>query len=296
MISNEYLSGSKFREIMSLGITITLVLALILPIGLCLSEPAELAGSRLNESRLVIAGMESENISAQMPKDLYLEAEQIYQAQVALEKAKGTPDYTLVYKRADEINSISKRALYIKDELNALKSRIEESPVNVSLAKALYAEAIKEFEDERYDACEDKLAKAYESIFEQESAAARLTAAYEAMSRSVESYLRANYRIILAVLSILAISLLLMRPKIRRYLLERKLLHLETRKKILIGLTAKAQRDYFEKKTLGEDTYKIRITKFAELIRDINRQILLIKMQLERAKNKPEDKSSKSRI
>jgi len=64
---------------------------------------------------------------------------------------------------------------------------------------------------------------------------------------------------------------------------------LEIRKDSIRNLTAKTQQDYFEKQDLSEITYKTRITKYAELIRDINRQIPLLNEKLELKLKKKKD-------
>jgi hypothetical protein len=249
----------------------------------CLSEEGKLAESKLSQAQLTIERMQSENLSVQKPSDIYLEASQIYKAQIALENAKGDPDYSLITKRADEIDAISKQAFGLVDELSALKVRINESSANTSLVMDLYAQALKEFKDERYDSSQNLINQGYQKLFEEESTQARVKAAYDAMSKTLESYLRENYQMIsLSIISI-AIIMIILRSRIRAYLLKRHLDHLNVRKDILQGLIAKSQGDYFEKGIIGEDTYKIRVAKFEELIRDINRQIPLAREQLVKA-------------
>jgi hypothetical protein len=66
---------------------------------------------------------------------------------------------------------------------------------------------------------------------------------------------------------------------------------------VLQELIARTQRDYFEKGNIGEDTYNIRINRFGEMIRDINRQVPLIREQLakvEKVKKKPTVKHKKA--
>jgi hypothetical protein len=63
--------------------------------------------------------------------------------------------------------------------------------------------------------------------------------------------------------------------------LNKKLEHLYLRRTTLKKLIAKTQKEFFEKGTIDETTYHIRLNKYGEIIRDINRQIPLVKEELE---------------
>ncbi|MCD6476788.1 MAG: hypothetical protein J7K26_01310, partial [Candidatus Aenigmarchaeota archaeon] len=67
---------------------------------------------------------------------------------------------------------------------------------------------------------------------------------------------------------------------IKIYLIKRKIEILESEKNTLKKLIANTQRDYFEKGILSDVDYHIKIHKFGELIRDIDRQIPLLKEEI----------------
>lgn len=62
--------------------------------------------------------------------------------------------------------------------------------------------------------------------------------------------------------------------------MERKIQNLEMRKKTLKGLIMKTQGDYFNSGNMSESAYEIRTKKFAEIVRDIDRQIPLLQEEL----------------
>ncbi|RLJ02594.1 MAG: hypothetical protein DRP10_00840 [Candidatus Aenigmatarchaeota archaeon] len=273
-----------------LGLVLILFLLTIPVFGL--STEAIEANNSLREAEYVIKVLKEANLSTERVSDIYLKAKQLYEAQVALEKAGGKPDYSEIFNDVDEIKNIKEKAFLLMDELNALKLRIKDSDVNTSEAEVIYKDAVREFEDERYEQCEILIEKTYAKLSELESKAARIAAFYEAMSKTFENFLRENFKKIIAAIAIILITLVVTHNRIKVYRLKKKLELLELRKVILKELIARTQKDYFEKGIIGEDTYHIRIDKFGELIRDVNRQIPLIKEKIARVE-KPEKKLEK---
>jgi hypothetical protein len=63
-----------------------------------------------------------------------------------------------------------------------------------------------------------------------------------------------------------------------------KINHLNKEKEVVYNLIKELQKDYFEKQKIAENSYKIKIKKYGEIIRDINRQIPLLQAELEKKK------------
>jgi len=62
--------------------------------------------------------------------------------------------------------------------------------------------------------------------------------------------------------------------------------HLMTQKKALNTLIQNMQKSYFKTKKLSETEYTIKLKKFKELIRDIDRQIMVLKEEMFKVKKK----------
>ena len=62
--------------------------------------------------------------------------------------------------------------------------------------------------------------------------------------------------------------------------------HLMTQKKALNTLIQNMQKSYFKTKKLSETEYTIKLKKFKELIRDIDRQIIVLKEEMFKVKKK----------
>ena len=59
-----------------------------------------------------------------------------------------------------------------------------------------------------------------------------------------------------------------------------------TQKKALNTLIQNMQKSYFKTKKLSETEYTIKLKKFKELIRDIDRQIIVLKEEMFKVKKK----------
>ena len=263
-----------------------LVVPILTPVFGLSTEAIE-ANNSLSVAESAINEFEELNLSTQRVSDIYFRTQQLYDAQVALEKAGGKPDYSMIFSSAKEIKSLKEKAFLLADELKALKLRINESKVNTSEAMVIYRNAVKEFEDERYEESEKLVERTYAKLSDLESSAARVAAFYDAMSKTFENFIKENFKKIILLIAIILITFLVFRNRIKVYKLKKELERLELRKKILKELIARTQQDYFGKGVIGKDNYLLRVDKFEELIRDINGQIPLVKEKLTGVK-KPE--------
>ncbi len=262
-----------------------LILSLLATPIFGMSDATE-ANNSLSEAKLAIQQMKEANFSVQRVTDLFLEAEQIFKSQVALKNAGGKPDFSLILDRTKKILELKEKSFRISDELKALRLRIDESDVNTSEVEEIYLEAVKEFNDERYDRSEELIEKAYRKLSELESRAARIAAFYEAVSKTFENFIKENWKKIVFISAIILLLLVIFHNRIKVYRLKRKLERLKLRRKVLNELIAKNQMDYFQFRKIGEDTFHIREKKFGELVRDIDRQIPLIREQLAKVRKK----------
>jgi len=62
--------------------------------------------------------------------------------------------------------------------------------------------------------------------------------------------------------------------------------HLMTQKKALNTLIQNIQKSYFKTKKLSKTEYTIKLKKFKELIRDIDRQIMVLKEEMFKTKRR----------
>lgn len=252
-----------------------------------LSESALNAKQQLLEAYTLIADMQSRGFNTTRATDTFAIAVNLYTAQVALEEKEGpsAADYAGITKKAEEIRAIRKSALAINDELKVLEGaigRVQEG-VDTSEAKSLYSTAVQDFKSERYELAKENIEKSYGKISEAESTFTQSAIIVQATKSLWEKLLSAWMWVVAISAAIIVIGVFGSK-QIRTVITRGRVTHLELERQILEGLIKKTQETYFEKGTLSENTYHIRMKKYADLIRDINRQIPLLYEELEGGK------------
>lgn len=256
----------------------TKIFTFIIIISFLLLVTTSVKAQEVNETRLALEearrGVEeakASNLSTSRVNDILVVAEQLFEAQSALEAMKGRADYSVVTGKIDEIESLLKKQLEMYDEVTALEKRMADVGTE-SRAYPLLEKVKKEFEDERYEKITDLIEEAYIALSEERAVETKVRAFYEAGTKTITGFFKKRWKeTAIAIISIIIIYLLT-HKKIRVLLIDKKIKDLSMERKILEDLIKKAQDEYFRYFKIPEDLYYIRITKFGELIRDIERQ------------------------
>lgn len=266
----------------------------------CYALAQENISSQLNVSadslEINLSLIQAENDMAQMIdaglhvisyNDTLSSAKQIYAMQLLLENNTGNADYSAVTAKIDELKQIKLNAYKTLDEINALESSINQLQLsNATPAIDLYNQAREAFNSERYADSLALIDSTYKKISELEASQTKIKLFYEATSRSIYTFIISNWEIILIVIGASAIIIFLTYNRFMILLINRKMANLEIKRDSITNLIAKTQKEYFEETKTPESTYRIRTSKYGELIRDINRQIPLFKEELEMRKSK----------
>ncbi len=247
----------------------------------------------LNESLQIMQDMHDAGFNTLMANDTYYLAEQIYFAQLVAEDKKQVGEYGIILGKCKEIKDIKIKAFQNRDELRVLEERINETSKNkdVNLTGVLesFGTAKQEFYDERYGQSLILIEETYQKISEAESNAAQSKVFYIAASKTLGNFFIKNWWIILSVIAVLLVIYLITKSRIEKFLIKRRIKKLGLEEKVLKELIAKTQKDYFEKGIISEGNYNIKIKKFSELIRDIHREVPLLREELEKREARVED-------
>jgi hypothetical protein len=244
-----------------------------------------LAAKWIKDTENEITELEQNGLGVIRMNDILKDTKQLYEAQVALEKQNGIPDFRLIKQRIDEIEQVKVGALEVGDQLTALRVYVDSiKNLNLSEVNLIYDQAKAEFSKERYDVSSNLIESAYKKISQIQAASTTTSVIYKVATASVMSFLKENWKTIVIIISVLFILGIILHNRIFAYIITRKILKLQLEKSILNNLIQQTQKEYFDKKTLPEESFNIRIKKFKELIREINRQIPLLKEQVERRK------------
>lgn len=253
-----------------------------------LSNESIQAKESLNQAEKDISEMISRNISIRRVNESYQEALQIYSAQMALEEKASSADYKLIMKSTSEISSIKKTALESKDELEIFKKTFAnaEKQANLSAMNDDYNQIIISFNEERFEDTLTLIKKGYDKISEIQSSQTAVNAVYLATSRTVKDFFIQNGLKIVIIGGIAFFLLLVFWSTLTKLRMRMKLNSLITQKNAIKGLIKEMQSSYFKTRKISQGEYNIKLKKYEELIRDIDRQVMVLKEEMFKQKIK----------
>lgn len=243
------------------------------------------ASNCLNEASMIMQDLASKNFSVSRINDTLTQANILYDAQKVLEQKKQKTDFSLITTRCDEIKKISEMATTNRDAVNSLKIFYQESltsEMNTSSVDEIINSIDFEMASERYEKVQPLIDQAYQEIIDVKAKSTALSLFYESTTKGIKNFVKKNWITILVVLVAAITLLLIFRVKIGAWWIKRKIKSLNLRKQTIKKLMMKAQQGYFQTGNISEADYQIRIKNWAELIRDIDREIPMLYEELSR--------------
>ncbi|PIN95569.1 hypothetical protein COU56_01185 [Candidatus Pacearchaeota archaeon CG10_big_fil_rev_8_21_14_0_10_31_9] len=242
----------------------------------------------LGQAEKDILEMMENNISINRVNETYQEALQLYSAQLALEEKGKKADYKLIIKYTSDIGSVKKTALQAKDELEIFSEIFNEVGENTNLSEmhGEYDQIISSLSDERFEDTIKLIKTGYERISEIQSSQTAINAFSNAISKTIKNFFIRNWLKLIIIFSIVLILLLIFWSSLKKLKVRLRFNLLITQKKSINNLLKKMQNNYFKTKKISEADYRIRLKKFKELIRDIDRQVMVLKEEIYKSKKK----------
>ncbi|MCX6772223.1 MAG: hypothetical protein NTV88_00425 [Candidatus Micrarchaeota archaeon] len=238
----------------------------------------------LQEANQSVQNMKNAGLPYAQSQDLYTSALQSFYGQAALETQKEKADYGFALSNTAQIKNIALQATGVSDELKALDTRLAgvAPEINITAANADAAAAHKEFTDGRFAEAKPLINSAYDKAVQAEAEATRSKALLESTRRTLEVFLQDNWQTIAAVVAAAAIIFFIFQKQIRRFTINAKISALTAERGVLEGMIKGLQKDYFEDGKINELSFHIKTKKYGDLIRNINRQLPLLKEELKK--------------
>jgi hypothetical protein len=238
----------------------------------------------LEESEEIILEMQEAEFNIFRVNDTLISAREVFEIQKSLKEKGRNYNFEVVIPYCDEINLIKQNANDARYELSVLMRFYEESfdglGIDTGEVDILLEEINNEITSERYEKAFPLIEGTYERIAEVKASHTALNLFYDVTTRGLKRFLRENWITIISVLGFLFIFYLIFRKPISRYFIKKELEGLELRRKNLKELVSENQRGYFGKGNVSEAEFTIKSKKLAEMIRDIDRQVPLLKERL----------------
>ena len=220
-----------------------------------------------------------------------------YEAQLALEEKFRKPDYSITEKSSENVCYIKKISIEARDELEIFQTTYDstQETINLSSMDSDYQKIILSFNEERFEDTIELIDKGYSLLSEIESSQTTLKLFYSSTTISAKQFLEDNWRKLSIGLIIFIAVLIVFWKAIKKIRVYRKIKHLEIQKNTLKELVGELQKKYFKSQGISEAEYRIKLERFKEMIRDINRQIPLLKETLIKLNKKDSIEKSKSK-
>ncbi len=240
------------------------------------------ANALINNATFCFNEMLTRSIPTQRANDSLQEANQLYSAQFSLEKQNKKADYKLVINYAEAVCKIKDNSIKANDELKIFKEAYEEAKQrsNLSAMEQNYQKILLTFNEERFEETIQLINQGYETLTEIEASQTTLKLFYETTTRTIKDFFKENWKLLSIITGTTIILLIIFWTTLKRIRIKLKIRNLEIQKNSLNELIKKLQYDYFKTKKLSETEFRVKLQTFKEMIRDIDRQIPLLKEEI----------------
>jgi uncharacterized membrane protein len=237
----------------------------------------------LEKSEMILQELNVSGFSIQRAGDTFKKIETTFYSQKILKEKGGAFNFSLVLPFCTDMEDLKENALGSRDAFNGLMKFYNETfdkNVDTSSVDKLISEITKEISNERYELVPPLINSAYEEILKVKSENTALKLFYSSTTKGLGNFFKNNLVFFVVFFVVLLFIFIFYKTAIIRFELKKKINYLEWRKESLRDLIKKAQKDYFEKGVISESDYAVKTQNFAEMIRDLDRQIPMLKEEL----------------
>ncbi|MFH1803199.1 MAG: hypothetical protein ABH864_07190 [archaeon] len=247
------------------------------------------AKQEIDKAALCLENMQARKIPTSRANESYQKALQLYSAQIALEEKGKKAEFVIVTESANEACKIKKISFETQDELKIFKQSFENAKEDSDLSAMDrdYEDILQSFAKERFEETIPLIDEAYKTMSEIQASQTTLKLFYDTTRKSIKKLFIENLKQI-AIASIIVIILLAIFWKfLKKIKIKIELRNLTKQKQALNSLIKNLQHFYFEKKSLSESEFRVKLERFKEMIRDIDGQIPLLKEKIVLLDKKP---------
>ncbi len=256
--------------------------------------------TQIRDAQIKLNEIQELGIKTNRLSDLLLIATATLEIEIDLaKKSNRLVNLSAFSEKMSEFRKISNLAIKSNDELIALKQELDlasKEVADISPAMELYNNAKTEIENERFERAIEYIDKSYEKIFELQSLTTRAEAIYEAAAGSIIGFFTKYYIEISTAIVTILILYLVLNIKLKKSRIKEKIISLETERDILKKEIKTAQEEYFIKGIISEGTYTTRVSVFGEMIRDITKELAVLKEEEAKISSKNRLTKNKTKV
>jgi len=240
----------------------------------------------ISSSENLMNELSEANFTILRVNDTLQRAMEVYDSQLYYELQGRKGNYDSVSEYCNQILILSDSAFYSRDSLNVLLSFYNMTYIdgmNNTKIEAIISEVNSEIKNERYEKVPALIDTGYNEISQMQADYSLMNRFYFSTIQSIKNFLITNWRILGVAFFLILIFLIFLRISLKKFLLMRRIRYLEERKQSLKDYLRKTQFEYFQKGRISEADYRLRSKKFAEMIRDIDRDLPMLQEKLVKA-------------
>jgi hypothetical protein len=247
-----------------------------------LSPEAERVGKLIEEAKQAVEEMVEREIPILRANESLQESIIFYNDQVTLEKLRKVVRYDFAEQYAQNVLDVKEIAFKAQDELRIFIETYNDASegFDFSEMEAEYNAVLASFEEERFEDTIKLIDKGYQKISEVQSSQTAVNLFYKSTSRSLKSFFINNWLKLLITFISVILFLIIFWKALSKIKVRMQLNRLYLRRETLYALIRRSQKDYFDKKTMSESEFSVKMESFNNMIRDIDRQIPLLKEEM----------------
>ena len=278
---------SMKRGVFGIGLVMVVLLSLSFSVAQTNETNQSLALNCLQDFQKIILNLEQNNFSIQRVNDSYAQSKSYYDSQIILMGKNPTrASFEFVLQNCEQIKKIDKLAYESRDLYLSLKKFYQDSfagedaEIDTTSVDVIIAQIESELKNERYELVPDLVNRGYDEISTVKTQNTAVNIFYKQTKRTLKDFFIDNWIALVSTVVAIVILYYVYRKSIRKKIIKNKIKKLELQKSNLKKLLMKTQKDYFQDGKISDTAYKIRINNFGEMVRDIERQIPLLKEEL----------------
>ncbi|MBI4176003.1 MAG: hypothetical protein HY518_02265 [Candidatus Aenigmarchaeota archaeon] len=233
----------------------------------------EQALNAIAEARITINDMQAAGFGTVLAGDLLSQAEETI-------NATDIADYDQILEKTALIQEMAGNAFLLSDSLKAINISMEElaaSRLNTTKAADLYYQASEAFREERYAEAEELIDEAFQAVNEAQAEYSRLNILLSNTQQGLASFIQGNLREVAISTAATALIIVVSGIRLQRHFRRSRVKKLELEHQVLINLIKKAQLDRFEKGSITNREYEIKMEKFKEILAEVEKNLSVLK-------------------
>jgi len=192
-----------------------------------------------------------------------------------IDEKLNNPNFELTKSKIDEIKSLINLAYVTNLDYEHLYQNYLDN--KTILSEDFYDEKLYDIELDlnagRYELASEKILYAEENILAANSFQSRTILISKVIGKGIFDFIKDYYYILLIIIFLPVILFLIFKKKICHIITNRRKKRLYLKKEVILSLMKKLQEDYFVKNNISETSYKIKLARYSEIEKDIEKDI-----------------------